>query len=134
MNRTIKFRGKSVKDDEWISSDKFWTNAHLWNINDVPVQPDTVGQSTGLHDKNGKEMYEGDIVKFHYMKSLPYSSELTPSPVSFGKIASNRYNQFAIFSNGLEMHIDNAMKYGEIVGNIYDNPDLLKGNYKELLT
>lgn len=139
MNREIKFRGKSIYDEEWlygslvkIEKDRY---AVIPPLNDIEIGKsigmyevclETVGQFTGLFDKNGKEIYEGDIVKFHFMTSSPSTTKLFPTAKFFGEIITNKYNQWAIFSDGMEIHIENAIKHGEIAGNIYDNPELIK--------
>lgn len=80
--RKILFRGKSKKTGEWIfgyylknrgvdfiAPDEF-ANGKTWE--DYEILPETVCQFTGLYDKNGKEIYEGDILKF-FDEDIPYS-------------------------------------------------------------
>ena len=131
MNREILFKGKRVDNGEWVEGfycprpyshfpcepsifpiatiDKEWYG--------IEVIPETVGQYTGLTDKNGVKIFEGDILKF---RSGIYSVEWDNEHSKF----LQRDGQFS-----RELHIWIAKS--EIVGNIHDNPELLKGEENE---
>jgi uncharacterized phage protein (TIGR01671 family) len=125
MNREILFRGKRVDSSEWFEGSYWLSRSAVRETTYITdgygnlfcVIPETVGQYTGLNDKNGVKIFEGDILKF---RSGIYSVEWDNEHSKF----LQRDGQFS-----RELHIWIAKS--EIVGNIHDNPELLKGEENE---
>ena len=118
--REIKFRGKRADNGEWVYGDlmQFYNNGHRMNSVAIcstqvdEVFTNTVGQFTGLHDKNDKEIYEGDIVSFTAYKE----SKNWVRPIKW---------LGAGFTFGDIFPLNYPSSCYEIVGNIHDNPELL---------
>lgn len=141
--RTIKFRSKRLTDGKWVHGDlihvdkglvNIWTNDAFGNNpedvdeygEEVRVDPCTVGQYTGLHDKNGKEIYEDDIVKASLLD--PIFSDVIPNAFDYATICF--YNgAFAVaYREGRhKIYLQDLYDKIEVVGNIHDNPELLEG-------
>lgn len=143
--REIKFRGKRVDNGEWVCGYLFNPNAPLCDSNfgtwimqedffDVltglkgslasvkvrayEVGPSTVGQHTGLKDKNGKEIWEGDVCRAIANTRVP----LDP----FAVIWNNEYAQwFWKDIKGEDEFWKSIAERSEVIGNIHDNPELL---------
>lgn len=123
MNREIKFRGKNY-ENKWKYGDlvqEKWKQGKAIMIKKETtawsVLEDTVGQYTGLHDKNGKEIYEGDIVKIKYRDE------------DIGKVIYE-HNGFSIDVTNMNKNygrVSFVNNFMEVIGNIYDNPELLGG-------
>lgn len=81
----------------------------------IDVLPDTVGQYTGLKDKNGTKIFEGDIVLL--------KGDEEPYQVAFDESC------FQVYGNSICYVMDNFYDHDiEVIGNIYDNPELLEGD------
>lgn len=148
--REILFRGKRKTDNKWLYGFPYITRKNAVKINwycsefgsmrTDEVDPETVGQYTGLTDKNGTKIFEGDIVKFiHKNKLKPYDDLVSPFYESYSRNYKIEYtNTFARyglrFING-SIHFPCKqstllMHDCEIIGNIYDNPELLGESMK----
>ena len=139
--REIEFRGKEEVTKEWVYGDlisNLWCNAKTgkpdtsiipmdsditegYEIQEyiVDVIPETVGQFTGLNDKNGKKIFEGDILSSSEWSCL---CEVIWNGGGFtikqGETTQN-------LKTNLEDYYGNEFE-AEIVGNIHDNPELLE--------
>ena len=123
MNRQIKFRGQNIKG-EWhygfLSHNKDISSDYEWFISNKAGKPfafgvveKSIGQFTGLHDKNGKEIYEGDIVTDGVGKyKIIYDLKLAG------------YQPYCIFR-------DDPENYCEVIGNIYENTELLEKKFAD---
>ena len=128
--REILFRGKRIDNGEWVEG--YFVNLWLMhyqkhqpiitdnNAVSYDVDPSTVGQYTGLCDKNGKKIFEGDIVKTDKF-SEPNRQYIIKYDLQFGAfIGQDRYNLYFVTFD------DDSGEF-EVIDNIHDNPELLKG-------
>lgn len=112
--REILFRGKRTNNDEWVEG--FYQEypegyVHIQNTSNdwFPVIPETVGQYVGLKDRDGKKIFEGDILE---------------SPV---KRIGQKYGNLIVIKDIRECKFA-ALYVADysVIGNIYDNPELLE--------
>lgn len=131
--RDILFRGKHTKSSEFVEGSLLvfpntgrtkilrWNQADL-DFDQIEVIPKTVGQYTGSTDKNGKCIFEGDILQFDYI-----GKNLGVNGISFVSFQNSKFGvewgchkEFVCLDGFSNTTI-------EIIGNIHDNPELLGG-------
>jgi len=85
-------------------------------------------QDTGLNDKNGFVIYEGDFIKMFDVDTSEYSQFVEFKFGSFGYMTGGKYSYFVSIAGNtnIEFNGENCMS-AEVIGNIYENPELLEG-------
>ena len=128
--REIKYKAKN-KTLGWKFGTVFYTsNDNMWELVDdnsvfYEVEKETICQFTGLHDKNGKEIYENDIVK----KETFYDKPPTYRKETFAKVKwIEKFACFFLVDNDDKIFWELAddRRNIEVVGNKFDNSELLK--------
>lgn len=131
--RETKFRGKRLDNGEWIEGDLLRMLDHWFifpdpapeGIDKYAVDPATVGEYTGLKDKNGKEIYEGDVIR------SPLSEDKTRPHRIFYHTGNAAFMGALVDRKELcylRLDQDWIYKFGkEVISNIHDNPEFLKG-------
>ena len=137
--REIRFRGKRVDNGEWVFGwVSFQHNRAFIHSDDMPydnaveVDPATVGQFTGLKDKSGREIYEGDIVEVNYTVKYIDPDKQDEEHTAITRVYWNDFRasfalEFHKFAND-DLYRFVRDKYAEVVGNAHDNPELLEGS------
>ena len=133
MTREILFRGKRTDTGEWVEGfilntfdERYQSQSYLdvpprtWQIWDLngrlySVHPSTVGQFTGLLDKDGNKIFEGDVIsRDGYYDKIVFCDGVQMLTYS----ANNPQRVFALTKNSID-------KLDYVSGNIHDNPELL---------
>ena len=126
--REVIFRGKRTDNGKWVKGYLYITHIGSHEIGSYDAEinierftfdviPETVGQYTGLTDKNGKRIFEGDIVSLVKHDSLIY--KVVYVPCRYELVNSKGVNCFV-----LDIYKSENI---EVIGNIHDNPELLGG-------
>lgn len=138
MKREIKFRGKLTGETLPLGLNKgdWWTGFYYEDLHcgewksfikcgelDLGVDKETVGQFTGLLDKNGKEIYEGDIIRSYDSENNPIIHSISWDNKKACYVATML--QYPLLGGSIDKGwIDEFEK--EVIGNVFDNPELLK--------
>jgi uncharacterized phage protein (TIGR01671 family) len=144
MTREIIFRGKRLDNGEWVYGslldgdiivsgsvdvDEDYIGLNEWHS----VHAETVGQFTGLKDKNDKKIYEGDIYKVtfgqhfwvHEVRSLGGRfGNMLFGILLYDNVSSDESGEY--YTNKVRIHNLKSGKDVEIIGNIYENAELLE--------
>lgn len=143
--REILFRGKKVNKDKWIygvpvkgtpeDESEMLIIESVFNCEEYfcrgcnfdPVIPESIGQFTGLTDKNGKKIFDGDIVKDEYGRILEvlFRDNLGKFSFKLIKITGEKWTDNFVYADIGEWFVYCVVK-PKVIGNIYDNPELLK--------
>lgn len=135
MNREIEFRGQCVLNGEWLygdleysRNDKDVVRIHTYNDDgsykrQCLVVPDTVGQFTGLVDKNGVKVFEGDIVRICDSDYEEYSD--TQVKFAHGVFGVDNWTKKTLTTLSFFLTGGDSEYSVEVIGNRYDNPELL---------
>lgn len=166
IQKEIKFRAKRLDNNEFVigyylpmvDGSRHFIYLPLDYLNEhsrIEIDPKTLGQWTGLKDKNGKEIYENDLVSIEhivYQNVEQYSSEITESYRYIAKCICKYFQGRFVFDNGIicldinvfwvrgcasgdfvrkkdeyGRYFKDVFTFLELTGNIYENPELLKG-------
>lgn len=125
--REILFRGKQAANEKWVigylsSKHTITIQTSCGHTDEIVICTDTVGQFTGLTDKNGKKIFEGDIIKIpdDYDEFCINAGEVYEVYFAFGGFRLKpKYSK----AKGFWLEDDKTV---EIIGNIHDNPELLE--------
>lgn len=148
--RDITYRAKKAYNGEWVEGNLVWTK----NWKDAPyecfiishlayleygefddlykVTPETVGQYVGLTDKNGKKIFEGDIVRFgkniyQIIFSVGSFALYDEQGEMISKIGGHNDHCYSFMDLYIECCWEDGWAYDvEIIGNVHDNPELLE--------
>lgn len=131
--RDILFRAKLIDQDEWIegflilhgeSVMMFSVRGFPYGTGTFHVDPNTVGQFTGLTDKNGKKIFEGDIIDAsdEWWDAAGYAGHNSPIIIVEWNNRECGFAPFSTYDSNCGVSI-NAMRC-EVIGNIYDNPEI----------
>ncbi|MBR9648706.1 YopX family protein [Clostridium tyrobutyricum] len=131
--REIKFRGKLIDIDEWVygnydtsieDGDNGGTeiyyreiNTLLTYVNSQLVYPETVGQYTGLKDRQGVEIYEGDVLDYDNGIGIKGIVKWYEDGFAIGILGAGDASNKSLHQSTEDI---------EVIGNIHENPELLK--------
>jgi len=138
--REIRFRGKCIEDCElkgqWLYGHYLKSASHFIAVDQglvdghfklYQVDPETVGQYTGLKDRIGREIYEGDIVLGYYYDTFSKKGIEIISYVRWDESGYWTFDGERRFCGGYLTDVKDI----RVAGNIYDNAKLLKGEESE---
>ncbi len=142
--REILFRGKA-KANDCCKDGGYWVEGDIVHLagmtcihnglDTIEVDPETVGQFTGLYDKNDNKIFEGDIVQLHYFyeahdpstlgayeaeENIVATINIWDMGVGFDQVGGNLYGY-------LHDWLESPQDELEIIGNKWDNPEFLRG-------
>ena len=124
--REILFRGKKESTGDWVFGDlRHYRSGKVGIHSDILrytllVDPETVGQYTGLKDKNGVKIFEGDVVLCNR-----YINDVFDKKKYLVRECDFRFGLVGESLSGNEIRGDD-WAFAEVIGNIHDNPELLK--------
>ena len=134
--REILFHGKRTDNGEWVEGDVLQTRYHSGHIeyqimpqtpvsSAVPVLPETIGQFTGLADKNGVRIFGGDICRFKRFNDI-HVGEIVFNVTTASFVMRYQSIVGAYGEKATQKMLLSVCDDIEVIGNIHDNPELLE--------